>query len=168
MKIFPVFKNFLSKFWGNVGLSFISKFLNKSKFFGEILERKMTKNFLDKCRKNFLGGDFWVFKNKVFISKSLSQTTLFWVNLGCSRSQKNFFANEKNFFNKFWANVGLSFISKCLNKSKFSGEILDNKKGVTKNFCQTSSGNFSALFWKFVPENLDLMGIIGSVAINKN
>ena len=55
MKIFPVFKNFLSKFWGNVGLSFISKFLNKSKFFGEILERKRTKNFLDKCRKNFLG-----------------------------------------------------------------------------------------------------------------
>ena len=51
MKIFPVFKNFLSKFWGNVGLSFISKFLNKSKFFGEILERKMTKNFLDKCKK---------------------------------------------------------------------------------------------------------------------
>ena len=56
MKIFPVFKNFLSKFWGNVGLSFISKFLNKSKFFGEILERKMTKNFLDKCKKNFFLG----------------------------------------------------------------------------------------------------------------
>ena len=64
--------------------------------------------------------------------------------------------------------MGLSFISKCLNKSKFSGEILDNKKGDTKNFCQTSSGNFSALFWKFVPKNLDLMGIIGSAAINKN
>ena len=85
------------------------------------------------------------------------------------KEPKNFFANEKNFFNKFWANVGLSFISKCLNKSKFSGEILDSKKkGDTKNFCQTSSGNFSALFLKFVPKNLDLIGIIGSVAINKN
>ena len=63
---------------------------------------------------------------------------------------------------------GLSFISKCLNKSKFFGEILDSKKGDTKNFCQTRSGNFSALFLKFVPKNLDLIGIIGSVAINKN
>ena len=84
------------------------------------------------------------------------------------KEPKNFFANEKNFFNKFWANVGLSFISKCLNKSKFSGEILDNKKGVTKNFCQTSSGNFSAWFKKFAPQNLNLMGITGSVSLNKN
>ena len=68
MNFFPVFKNFLSKFWGNVRLSFISKFLNKSKFFGEILERKRTKNFLDKCRKNFLGVIFESLKIRLLLA----------------------------------------------------------------------------------------------------
>ena len=55
MNFFPVFKNFLSKFWGNVRLSFISKFLNKSKFFGEILERKGLKIFWISVEKIFWG-----------------------------------------------------------------------------------------------------------------
>ena len=37
-----------------------------------------------------------------------------------------------------------------------------------KNFCQTKSGNFSAWFKKFAPQNLNLMGITGSVSLNKN
>ena len=146
MKFFPVFKNFLSKFWGNVGLSFISKFLNKSKFFGEILERKMTKNFLDKCKKFLFGSDFWVFKNKVFISKSLSQTILFLGKFRVPKEPKNFFANEKNFFNKFWANVGLSFISKCLNKSKFPGKFWIIKRVSPKIFVKPAAEIFPLYF----------------------
>ena len=37
-----------------------------------------------------------------------------------------------------------------------------------KNFCQTSSGNFSAWFKKFAPQNLNLMGITGSASLNNN
>ena len=37
-----------------------------------------------------------------------------------------------------------------------------------KNFCQTSSGNFSAWFKKFAPQNLNWMGITGSVSLNNN
>ena len=55
-------------------------------------------------------------------------------------------------------------LTKFLQQIVFYGEF----NRPEKNFCQTKSGNFSAWFKKFAPQNLNLMGITGSVSINKN
>ena len=55
-------------------------------------------------------------------------------------------------------------LPKFLPQIMFYGEFNRSQK----NFCQTRSGNFSALFKKFAPQNLNLMGIMSSASLNKN
>jgi len=45
---------------------------------------------------------------------------------------------------------------------------MENLIDPRKIFGQTRSGNFSAWLKKFAPQNLNLMGITGSVSLNKN